>query len=90
MNGPIAGEWMCLFETATFWMTGHPRRDVVDGVQAAERMERTAVMAGRQIRAAHHRQRRGEEHVLGRRAGRELVVRGGDNAIGRRLLDELD
>src|SRR5262245_42700694 len=53
-------------------------------------MQRTAVMAGRQIGGAHDRQRGGEQHVLRRGAGGELVVRGSDNALGRRLLDELD
>jgi hypothetical protein len=87
---------MCLFATATFWITGslayspgEPRRDVADGVQARQRVERSAVMTGRQIRGAHHGQRRGQQHVLHGRAGGELVVGGGHNAFRGRFLDEL-
>ena len=69
-------------------LAGQPRRDVPHRVQPRQRVERTAVMAGRQIRRAHHRQARGQEHVPDRGAGGEPVVGAGDDVLGRRLLDE--
>src|SRR5216117_3778966 len=94
MNGPMAGEWMCLLATATFWITGsrvlsgQPGGDVPHGVQPRQRVERAAVMPRRQIRRAHHGQGGGEQHVLDRGAGGEPVVGAGDDVLGRRLLDE--
>jgi hypothetical protein len=70
-------------------LAGQARRDVAHGVQPRQRMERTTVVARRQIRGAHHRERRGEEHVLHGRAGGELVVGLAHDALGRRVLDEL-
>src|SRR5947199_221092 len=45
-------------------LAGQARRDVAHGVQPGQRVERAAVVTGRQIRGAHHRQRRGQQHVL--------------------------
>ena len=63
---------------------------VGDRIQAGERMQRAAVMAGRAGRRSGHRQRRGGQHGLRRDAGAQLVQGAVENLAGGRLLDELD
>jgi hypothetical protein len=70
-------------------LAGQARRDVAHGVQPGQRVERAAVVTGRQIRGTHHRQRRGQQHVLHGGTGGELVVGRRHDALGSRVLDEL-
>jgi hypothetical protein len=59
-------------------------------VETGERMQRTAMMAGRQIGRADDRKRRGGQHGLGRCAVAQLFQCAVNNFGGWGLLDELD
>ena len=88
---------MCLFDSATCWRIGRKRSSpskwldqVSDRVQAGERMQRAAMMAGRQVGRTHHRERRSRQHGSGSTPARSFAsVRSRISAGGRRL-DELD
>ena len=67
-----------------------PPDQIGDRVQAGERMQRAAVMAGRQVGGAHHRERRGGQHGLGGDSGTQFFQRAVQDFGGWRLLDELD
>ena len=67
-----------------------PPDQVGDGVQAGERMQRAAMVAGREIGGADHGERRGGQHCVGGDAGPQLFQRAVQDFAGGRLLDELD
>ena len=71
-------------------LTVQPVHQVGDRVQPGERVQRTAVMAGRQVGGPHHRQRRGGQHGLRLDTGTQFLQRAVQDLGGRRLLDELD
>ena len=67
-----------------------PPDQVRQGIEAGQRVQRAAVMAGRQVGGARHRERRCFQHHPGRHAFAQLGERAVDDLARRRILDELD
>ena len=53
-------------------------------------MQRAAMMAGRQVGGARHREGRGHQHRLDRHAGPQFFQGAIEDFAARRFLDELD